>query len=108
MGNKMTNFIQIQTMVPKKSDAKKIADVLVRKKLSACTQVVGPIESVYNWKGRLEKSKEWLVLIKTKKSLYKKAEREIKKAHPYDVPEIIATPIVAGSRAYLNWVEKEL
>ncbi|MEK7569629.1 MAG: divalent-cation tolerance protein CutA [Patescibacteria group bacterium] len=101
-------FIQIQTAVPKKGDAVKIAEVLAKKKLSACTQVVGPVESTFRWKGKILREKEWLCLIKTKKSLYKKVEHEIKKIHPYEVPEIITTPIVAGSQEYLNWIEKEI
>ena|SRR3989338_10501107 len=104
----MTKFIQIQTTTPKRSDAIKIAEALAKKRLSACTQIIGPIESVFRWKGKLVREKEWLCLIKTKKSLYQKVEREIKKIHPYDLPEIIATPIISGSKGYLNWIKKEV
>ena len=104
----MTKFIQIQTTVPKRSEAVKIAEALVKKKLSACTQIIGPIESVFRWKGKLVREKEWLCLIKTKKNLYKKVENEIKKIHPYKLPEIIATPIISGSKEYLSWIESEL
>ena len=104
----MTQFIQIQTAVPKMNDARKIAEILARKKLSACTQITGPVESVYKWKGKLVQQKEWLCLIKTKKNLYKKVENEIKKIHPYKLPEIIATPIISGSKGYLNWIKKEV
>ena len=103
----MTKFIQVETTVPKRSEARKIAEVLARKKLSACTQIIGPVESVFRWKGKLVREKEWLCLIKTKKSLYKKVESEIRKIHPYKLPEIIAVPIVAGSKEYLAWIEKE-
>ena len=104
----MTKFIQIQTTTPKRSDAIKIAEALAKKRLSACTQIIAPIESDFRWKGKLVREKEWLCLIKTKKSLYQKVEREIKKIHPYDLPEIIATPIISGSKGYLNWIKKEV
>ena len=103
----MTPFIQIHTTTPKKNEAIKIAEALAKRRLSACTQIIGPVESVFRWKGKLVREKEWLCLIKTKKSLYKKVESEIRKIHPYKLPEIIAVPIVAGSKEYLAWIEKE-
>ena len=101
-------YIQISTTVLKKSDAEKIAKILSEKKLSVCTQIVGPIMSVYKWKGKLEKSKEWLCLIKTKITLYKKIEKTIKNIHPYKLPEIIVIPIIKGSQEYLEWIDKEI
>ena len=101
-------YIQIQTTVAKKSDAEKIAKMLLENKLSACIQIVGPMTSIYHWKGKIEKSQEWLCLIKSKKSHFKKIEQAIKKIHPYETPEIIATPIVDGSREYLKWMHAEL
>ncbi len=103
-----SEFIQVSTTVEKKSDAEHIAKILSDKKLSACTQIVGPITSVYRWKGKTEKSKEWICFIKSKKSNYKKIEAAIKKNHPYELPEIIATSIVEGSREYFNWMQKEI
>ena len=103
-----SEFIQIFTTAGKKGDAEHIAKVLSDKKLSACTQIIGPITSVYQWKGKTEKSKEWLCAIKTKANCYKKTEEVIKKMHPYEMPEIIAVPIAEGSREYLNWMQKEI
>lgn len=105
---RFTDYIQIFTTVAKKSNAEKIASVLSRKKLSACTHIIGPITSVYRWKGKLEKSREWLCVIKTKRSHYAKVEKAIKKIHPYELPEITATPIVRGSIDYLEWMGKEV
>ncbi|MFA6252708.1 MAG: divalent-cation tolerance protein CutA [Patescibacteria group bacterium] len=107
MGNKQ-KFIQISTTVAKKSDAEKIAAILSDKKLSACTQIIGPITSIYRWKGKLEKSKEYLCLVKTKKGKYKKIEKTIKEIHPYKIPEIIALPIIEGSADYMKWAQKEI
>ena len=101
-------FIQIYTTVAKRSDAERIAKTLFEKKLSACTQIIGPITSVYRWKGNMEKSKEWLCIAKSKKSHYKKIERAIKEIHPYELPEIIAVPIIEGSNGYFNWMKKEV
>ncbi len=100
-------YIQISTTVAKRSDAERIAKILSDKKLSACTQIIGPITSVYRWRGKIEKSKEWLCVTKTKKSKYRKIEKAIKDIHPYELPEIIATPIIAGSQEYLRWIQKE-
>ncbi|MEK7542941.1 MAG: divalent-cation tolerance protein CutA [Patescibacteria group bacterium] len=101
-------YIQISTTVAKRSDTERIAKILSKKNLSACTQIVGPITSVYQWKGKLEKSKEWLCIIKTKMTLYKNIERVIKNIHPYELPEIVATPIIEGSREYLRWIRQEI
>ncbi len=107
MGNK-SKYIQVFTTVAKRGDAERIAKILSDKKLSACTQIIGPIASFFRWKGKVKKSKEWLCIIKTKRTLYKSTEEAIKKIHPYKLPEIIATPIVAGSREYLGWMQKEI
>lgn len=101
-------YIQVSTTVAKKTDAEKIAKVLSDKKLSACTQIIGPITSVYRWKGKLEKSKEWLCVAKTDQKHYAKIEKVIKKVHPYQLPEIIVTPILNGSREYIGWMQKQV
>jgi periplasmic divalent cation tolerance protein len=99
-------FLQVMTAVPNARAAKVLADAVVGKKLSGCFQIVGPIRSVYRWHGKIERAREYLCLIKTRKSLYQRLEKEIKKRHPYIVPEIIAVPVVAGSRDYLKWLKE--
>lgn len=103
----MKTFIQISTTTETKEQAQKIAQYLVEQKLAACVQITGPIESTYRWKGKVETAKEWLCLIKTRASLFKKVESAIKKLHPYETPEIIAVPIIKGSREYLKWLVNE-
>ncbi len=103
-----SKFIQIQTTFQKRSNAERIANMLCEKKLSACTQIVGPVTSIYKWKGKTEKSKEWLCIIETRASCYKKVEKAIKEIHPYELPEIIAVPITASSQEYLEWMKKQL
>ena len=67
-----------------------------------------PIESIYRWKGKVENAQEWLCLIKTRDDLYNKVETAIKKLHSYETPEIIAMPVVKGSKEYLSWIEDSL
>jgi periplasmic divalent cation tolerance protein len=107
MANRM-EYIQISTTLAKRADAERLAKILSEKNLSACTQIIGPITSIYKWKGKLEKTKEWLCVIKTKRTLYKNIEEKIKNTHPYELPEIVATPIIEGSREYLEWIKKEV
>jgi len=95
----------VVTTIPKKNHAQKMCRVLVKKSLAACCQIVGPIESRYVWGNGIEVSKEYLCLIKTKKTRYKDLEKAIKKIHPYEVPEIIAIDISNGYKPYLYWIE---
>jgi len=101
-------YIQVFTTTEKKEDAEKIAKALVEKRLAGCIQVVGPIISTYWWKDNVETAEEWLCIIKSKKDIFNELEKSIKEIHPYEVPEIIAMPVVAGSDDYLQWLSKEL
>ncbi|MFA5321349.1 MAG: divalent-cation tolerance protein CutA [Smithella sp.] len=103
----MKSYIQISTTTETKEQAQKIAQYLVEHKLAACVQITGPIESTYRWKGKVEKTAEWLCLIKTRENCFKKVESAIKKLHSYETPEIIAVPIVKGSKEYLKWLYTE-
>ncbi len=104
----MTDFLQIVTTTEHQEAARQIADLLVEKRLAACVQIVGPVTSVYRWQGQVESAQEWQCLIKTRQSLFHEVEQAIREIHPYDVPEIIAVPIVAGSRDYLTWLEEQV
>lgn len=104
----MDEYIQVFTTTEKKEDAEKIAKALVEKRLAGCIQIVGPIVSTYWWKGNVETAGEWLCFIKSKKTLYDKLEKAIKEIHPYETPEIIAVPIINGSKDYLGWLNNEL
>ena len=97
-------MIQVQTTIDDRERAESIAGVLLQKRLAACVQIIGPVKSLYRWKGAVETSGEWALLIKTRASLYRKVERAIRENHPYEVPEIIALPIVRGGRDYLDWI----
>ena len=101
-------YLQVFTTTEKKEDAEKIAKALVEKRLAGCVQIIGPIASTYRWKGAIETAEEWLCFIKSKKALYGELEKAIVEIHPYEIPEIIALPIVAGSKGYLEWLGGEL
>jgi periplasmic divalent cation tolerance protein len=92
---------------PNMKSAGKISDILLEKRLAACTNTIPGIESRFRWKGKVKKSKEALMIIKTTKALVKKVEKAVKENHSYEVPEIIAIPIVSGSNEYLNWINSE-
>ena len=100
--------IVVVTTIDQESLAKEIAGLLVERQLAACVQVVGPVESLYHWQGRIETSREWQCLVKTSRANYAAVEAAIREIHTYTVPEIIALPIVAGSAAYLGWLEEQL
>ncbi|MGA2095389.1 MAG: divalent-cation tolerance protein CutA [Candidatus Acidiferrum sp.] len=87
--------------------AKLIARSVIEKRLAACVNILrSPIESHYRWKGKIEKAREGLIIIKTTARRLGALEREVKRLHSYEVPEFIALPIVAGSAAYLNWLDE--
>ena len=104
----MTSYLQVATTTENKEDAEKIGKALVEKRLAACAQLVGPIQSTYWWKERIETAQEWLCHVKTHKGLYDEIEKAIKAIHPYETPEIIAMPIVGGSDEYLEWLGGEV
>ena len=104
----MSEYIQVTTTAGSKEDAQKIAEAIVSKRLGACAQVIGPITSTYWWETKMETAQEWLCVIKSRGELYGQLEETIREIHPYEVPEILATPVTSGSRDYLEWLTKEL
>lgn len=102
----MTTAIVITTTTGTRADAEQIAAKLVGEQLAACAQVSGPIESTFPWDGEQQTSTEWLVTIKTLGSKFAAVERAILEVHPYELPEIIAVPIVAAHDGYLEWLSQ--
>jgi periplasmic divalent cation tolerance protein len=103
----MTDFLIVQTAIDSREGAQKIAETVVNQHLAACGWVSGPITSTYWWKGRMEQAEEWVCQFKTRADLYAQVEQAIKAVHTYDEPEIVATPISAGSQSYLDWIVNE-
>ncbi len=103
----MTDFILVLSTFPTLEEAQKLSKELVKTKLVACANISSSMESFFHWKGQIEKENEVLVLMKTSKDLFEKLSDWIAKHHSYDVPEIIALPILMGSDDYLNWIKEE-
>ena len=92
------------TATDSEMSANSIARALVERHLVGCSQVVGPATSTYIWEGKVTEAKEWLCLIKTRGDLVEAVVEVVEEIHPYDVPELIAMPVIGGSKAYLNWL----
>lgn len=96
----------VLTNAPDQATAATIAESLIQQKLAACVNVLGPCSSVYHWQGAVETSTEIPLLIKTTRDRYDAVERAIVALHPYELPEVIAVPILAGLPAYLGWLQQ--
>jgi periplasmic divalent cation tolerance protein len=92
--------------VPNREEGERIAEIVVGEQLAACVNVVGPIRSIYRWEGAICRDEEFLLIIKTIQERYPDLERRILATHPYQTPEVIALPIVAGADAYLSWLRE--
>jgi periplasmic divalent cation tolerance protein len=93
----------ILTTIGSQSEAKALAEALVSDRLAACVQLI-PVESVYRWEGAVQCEPEVQVVIKTDLALFDRVEARIRSLHSYELPEIVAVPIVAGSVEYLGWI----
>lgn len=95
------------TNLPDSESARSLAEQLVSARLAACVNVMAPCTSVYRWEGALEVATEVPLVIKTTSARYAALEAAIRTAHPYELPEIVAVPIVRGLAGYLDWVAAE-
>ena len=101
----MNPYIIVIVTTANKQEAENISQHLLRERLIACANIKGPVSSLFHWADKLEKAEEYLVFMKTRKDLFEKLTETVKKLHSYEVPEIIALPIVDGSEAYLTWLD---
>jgi periplasmic divalent cation tolerance protein len=90
------------------AEAEAIAHHLVSNRLAACVNISAPVRSVYRWQGKVESAPEWLLTIKTARSRFDEIAAAIQALHSYELPEIIALPITAGSAPYLKWIADSL
>lgn len=102
----MTGHIVVFITVSSPEEGEKIGRALVEKRLAPCVNIVPGLRSIYRWEGKICDDKELLLIAKTTEGLFKELEHEVKSLHSYKVPEIIALPIVNGSRDYLNWIDE--
>jgi periplasmic divalent cation tolerance protein len=101
-------YLQVTTTAGSEEEAERIAAALIERRLAACVQIVGPVASRYRCQGAVETAEEWLCAAKTTVDRYAELEQAIRELHSYEEPEIIATPIVAGSPGYLEWVSRNV
>jgi len=97
----------ILVTVANQEEAVRIGEGVVKAKLAACANVVPGIQSIYRWKGKVVKSEEFLLILKSSKARYSELEKAIKAMHTYEIPEIIALPVKEGLDQYLRWVQTE-
>ena len=101
-----SGYILVLVTCRSRVEARTIVDALIKKRLIACGTIVPPVTSVFRWKGKTEQAHECAFVAKTRRALFRKIALEVKRLHSYEVPEIIAVPIVAGYGPYLSWIEE--
>lgn len=104
----MTDKIVVLNTCDSEAEAERLARLLVNRHLAACVSVVPRLRSFYRWKGAVESQEEWLLLIKSSRPLFDRLRAAIEGAHTYEVPEVLALPVVDGAAPYLDWLETNL
>jgi periplasmic divalent cation tolerance protein len=104
----MTNARLVLTTIGSKELAEKLAQQLVERRVAACVNIIGPIRSVYHWKGKIEHEDEYLLLIKTTAAHASRLQPAFQELHPYELPECVELAIQGGSEAYLGWLTGEV
>ena len=97
-------YIIVMVTTTNKQEAENIAQNLLKERLIGCANIIGPVSSLFHWAGKIEKAEEYLIFMKSREDLFEKLAETVKALHSYEVPEILALPIVDGSRAYLDWL----
>lgn len=99
--------ILVLTHLPDREHAEELARRLVDGRLAACVNIGAPVVSMYHWRGQFETTNEVPLVIKTRRALYARVEAAIRDGHPYELPEVVAVPILDGNAAYLDWIAAE-
>jgi periplasmic divalent cation tolerance protein len=105
---RVKRFIVVMVMCGSRPEARKIVRALLEKRLIACGNIIAGVESRFRWQGKLEYAREYLALLKARGPDFAAIEKEIRRLHSYEVPEIIALPVPGGSRAYLDWLDESV
>jgi periplasmic divalent cation tolerance protein len=98
------DFRIVFVMAANEAEAARIAQTLVEERLAACVNIIGPVHSIYRWRGTIENASEYMLVIKAPHRHFSKVERRVRDLHSYEVPEIVAVTLTAGSKPYLTWL----
>ena len=104
----MTDKIVVLNTCVSAEEAERLARTLVDARLAACVTVISPVRSFYRWNGAVTDAAEWLLVIKTSRSLFDRLRAALESTHSYELPEILALPVIEGSANYLSWIDSEL
>jgi periplasmic divalent cation tolerance protein len=104
----MTDKIVVLNTCASAEEAERLARSLVDQRLAACVTVITPIRSFYRWQGAVADAAEWLLVIKTSRPLFERLRATLESTHSYEVPEILALPVIEGAANYLSWIDSEL
>jgi periplasmic divalent cation tolerance protein len=104
----MTDKIVVMSTCGSAEEAQRLARELVAQRAAACVNIVAPVRSIYRWKGNIEEAEEWLLIVKTIRSSFDRLRTILEAAHSYELPEVLAIPVIAGSPNYLAWLEAEV
>jgi periplasmic divalent cation tolerance protein len=100
----LSSYIIIFVTAKDKEEAEKISQLLLKERLIACANIVNPVTSFFHWAGKDESAEECLIVMKSRQDLFGQVAQHVKRLHSYEVPEVLALPIVEGSKAYLDWM----
>ncbi len=100
----MNDYIVIFVTTKDKEEAERISQLLLKERLIACANIVGPVTSFFHWVGKTEKAEECLIVMKSRRDLFGQIAELVRRSHSYEVPEILAVPIVEASKVYLDWM----
>lgn len=103
-----SEIIIVFVTVPGLREGSRISKAILTSRLAACVNVIPGVQSIYKWKGKIVQEKEAMLVLKTTRLRYRKLEQKIKELHPYEVPEVIAIPLICGSPQYVEWVTREV
>ncbi|XHH07540.1 MAG: divalent-cation tolerance protein CutA [Candidatus Bathyarchaeia archaeon] len=100
----MNGYIMVYVTTSSKSEAEKIAQTLLSERLIACANILGPVSSHFHWNGKIDSAEEYLMIMKSRADLFAALESRVRVLHSYEVPEVLAVPIVDGSKGYFDWM----
>jgi len=108
MNSGKTDYIVVLITTSSLDEAKSIGSSLIEDKLAACTNVIPSVESIFRWQGEVCNEKEAMLIVKTRRNIFKDLQAKVMELHSYDVPEIIALPIIDGNSDYLQWIDSAI